>query len=302
MREKLIIWVVLAGLIFSLSASALEYSPNPVVFSNISTDWTRTQTLDKFDPSLGVLTKVEVSADACASQLFILDSEDSEPQCWNVISNAMLTATMPDGTNLVLTLPEKINAFCLPADSDEGFISDYVGNDSFRFFIKECVDDEKVYNDLTNWIGPGTLDIKVVAKGSTNVDGSSSFDQKVRTFANETLRVTYYYEPCDDNNPCTNDTIVNNQCVNTSKVCDDKSACTTDSCDPATGACAYIPVACGDGNECTADTCDPILGCQHATIRCNDSNACTADTCDPVLGCQHAAISCDDSNACTADT
>jgi hypothetical protein len=83
-------------------------------------------------------------------------------------------------------------------------------------------------------------------------------------------------------------------------VCDDGSACTTDSCDPATG-CVNTPISCDDGNACTADTCEPDIGCVHE-ITYDDNNPCTNDRCDPETGaCTYTPVICNDDNACTAD-
>ncbi len=333
MRDKLIVMVVLAWLIFGFSASALEYSPDCAEFSNKTTDWSRTLSVDKFDPSLGVLTGVKVSADACASQLFMLDSEDSEPQCWTVTTNARLSAAMPDGTDFVLSLPEKTNQFCLSADLDEE--PDFAGNDSFRFFIKECVKDERTYSDLANWIGPGKVDFKVVAKGITDVAGSSSFDQRVRTFANETICVTYYYEPCDDGLWCNGEETSNGLiCLpGTAPDCNDGIECTIDSCNEDTDTCEHRAddSKCDDGLWCNgAETCDPTKGCQPGTApdcsdgidctidscnedadecehsaddsKCDDDDACTIDTCDPLTGCTYEDVDCDDGDPCTEDS
>ena len=335
MRDKLIVMVVLAWLIFGFSASALEYSPDCAEFSNKTTDWSRTLSVDKFDPSLGVLTGVKVSADACASQLFMLDSEDSEPQCWTVTTNAWLSAAMPDGTDFVLSLPEKTNQFCLSADLDEE--PDFAGNDSFRFFIKECVKDERTYSDLANWIGPGKVDFKVVAKGITDVAGSSSFDQRVRTFANETICVTYYYEPCDDGLWCNGEETSNGLiCLpGTPPDCSDNIDCTKDSCNEETDECEHSPDDdfCDDGKFCNgAETCDPASGCLPGTAPdCSDNIDCTIDfcneetdrcehspdddfcddydvcngieICDPASGClPGTSLDCDDKDPCTIDS
>ena len=305
MRDKLIVMVVLAWLIFGFSASALEYSPDCAEFSNKTTDWSRTLSVDKFDPSLGVLTGVKVSADACASQLFMLDSEDSEPQCWTVTTNAWLSAAMPDGTDFVLSLPEKTNQFCLSADLDEE--PDFAGNDSFRFFIKECVKDERTYSDLANWIGPGKVDFKVVAKGITDVAGSSSFDQRVRTFANETICVTYYYEPCDDGLWCNGEETSNGLiCLpGTPPDCSDNIDCTKDSCNEETDECEHSPDDdfCDDGKFCNgAETCDPASGCLPGTApNCSDNIDCTIDSCNEETDkCEHSAddSKCDDGLWC----
>lgn len=85
--------------------------------------------------------------------------------------------------------------------------------------------------------------------------------------------------------------------------CNDGNACTTDSCNAATG-CATTPVTCNDNNVCTTDSCDPATGCATTPVVCSDNNECTNDSCDPVTGCAFAnrTGSCtDDGNACTSD-
>ena len=46
--------------------------------------------------------------------------------------------------------------------------------------------------------------------------------------------------------------------------CDDKNGCTTDTCNVATGKCAFAAGACDDKNPCTTDTCDKASKqCKH---------------------------------------
>jgi hypothetical protein len=65
-------------------------------------------------------------------------------------------------------------------------------------------------------------------------------------------------------------------------VCDDGLACTIDVCDPATGACIFIPI-----EGCEPDPCENVV--------CDDANHCTTDFCDgetgecvflPIEGCE----------------
>ena len=87
--------------------------------------------------------------------------------------------------------------------------------------------------------------------------------------------------------------------------CDDGNACTTDSCDPATGLCRNDPVSCDDGNPCTTDTCDSSAGCVHEvrTGSCDtDPKDCRVQEC--VDGtCQATLLpvgsACDDKESCT---
>jgi choice-of-anchor C domain-containing protein len=108
----------------------------------------------------------------------------------------------------------------------------------------------------------------------------------------------------DDNNACTDDFCdpANGNITHTPIPVDDGDACTGDFCDPATGNVINQPVDCNDGFACSLDTCDPAIGCVHTPIDPDDGNACTADSCDPTTGVSNTPISCDDNNVCTADS
>ncbi len=82
--------------------------------------------------------------------------------------------------------------------------------------------------------------------------------------------------------------------------------CLAASCNPATGACSFVPAnegkACDDGDLCTlGDTCaeGSCVGGPPAT--CNDGNSCTDDACDSGQGCIHTpnAAPCSDGDVCT---
>ncbi len=139
--------------------------------------------------------------------------------------------------------------------------------------------------------------------------------------------------PCEDGSACTvGDTCSGGKCTpGAAASCDDGNACTTDSCDPATG-CQHTPnsapcndgltcttgdvctggkcvgtVSCDDGNSCTADSCDASGACVHPVSvgnACNDANACTGgDTCQANGTCLGInVVNCDDGNVCTTDS
>ncbi|HLK09879.1 MAG TPA: hypothetical protein VKW76_00700 [Candidatus Binatia bacterium] len=121
---------------------------------------------------------------------------------------------------------------------------------------------------------------------------------------------------CDDGNPCTTDTCVNNSCANTPVTdgtsCSDGDACNgAETC--AAGVCVHAPPPdCDDGNPCTDDTCDPATGCVHAPIpgccnadaECADGDAvcpkvCAEHACTLATpGCCHTDADCDDGEPC----
>ena len=88
--------------------------------------------------------------------------------------------------------------------------------------------------------------------------------------------------------------------------CDDKEPCTTDSCDPSTGACTNTPLTtgtCDDGDACTESDACAAGKCTGEAKKCDDSDACTVDSCKDGK-CETAPATdapCDDSDKCTTD-
>ncbi len=116
---------------------------------------------------------------------------------------------------------------------------------------------------------------------------------------------------CDDGSFCNGaescDAVLDCQ-PGTDIACDDGIACTTDSCDEGTDACAFEPddSNCDDGAFCTGvETCNPLLGCQDDTdFGCEDFVACTLDTCDEANDqCDHEPDDglCGDGVICNGD-
>jgi N-acetylneuraminic acid mutarotase len=119
---------------------------------------------------------------------------------------------------------------------------------------------------------------------------------------------------CNDNNACTTDSCnpaTGCAYVNNTNSCSDGDACTTgDTC--SGGTCrAGAPLVCNDNNACTTDTCNPATGCVYTnnTNSCSDGNACTAgDTCSggschagPPVACA-PADSCHSAGTCNPAT
>ncbi|MEC8023128.1 MAG: hypothetical protein VX223_04290, partial [Myxococcota bacterium] len=90
---------------------------------------------------------------------------------------------------------------------------------------------------------------------------------------------------CLDDNVCTVDACVDNQCAGVCEEdddCDDDDATTADACDLAgrcqhelTGACT-VATDCDDANACTFDTCSDGT-CVYSPVLCEDALPCTRD-------------------------
>ena len=83
----------------------------------------------------------------------------------------------------------------------------------------------------------------------------------------------------------------------------DNNVCTTDFCDPVTGALSHTPLAgIDDNNACTSDVCNSVSGnISHAAVNTNDNDACTTDGCSTVTGIYHTSGNISDNNFCTDD-
>src|SRR5205085_2056052 len=111
---------------------------------------------------------------------------------------------------------------------------------------------------------------------------------------------------CDDNNACTTDSCVSNQCkhvVLNGVACVDANACTVaETC--VSGICLGKSVVCDDKNPCTSDAC--VNGLCAATVLSgstgSDGNPCTTGDLCQGGACQAGkAVICNDSNPCTSD-
>ncbi len=128
---------------------------------------------------------------------------------------------------------------------------------------------------------------------------------------NQACRVTNnmpecYTPTCNDNNPCTDDTLVNGSCVYTPVT--DGSACSTGLCQTGevctSGVCGGgMALACDDANPCTDDSCNPTTGCVFTNDDTNvpdDGIACTTDTCSGGFASNtNDNANCDDGQFCT---
>jgi fibro-slime domain-containing protein len=111
---------------------------------------------------------------------------------------------------------------------------------------------------------------------------------------------------CEDNDPCSVNTCSNGQCITIPFDCEDNNICTNDIC--LNGGCVYSfnqRAPCDDGDYCTEnDIC--INGiCQGDLINCAHANPCITGICTHVYGqapeCKYSFNHnyCDDGNACT---
>jgi subtilisin family serine protease len=79
-------------------------------------------------------------------------------------------------------------------------------------------------------------------------------------------------------------------------VCNGLESCVAGSCQPG------APLNCNDGNACTSDSCNPATGCVNTPITCNDGDPCTTDSCNSGSGCVFDPVSCPPGEVCVGGT
>jgi chitodextrinase len=92
---------------------------------------------------------------------------------------------------------------------------------------------------------------------------------------------------------------VPSRCESPQVLCDDGNACTSESCNPATGQCETTSLVTCNGCE----QCNTSAGTCETSVTCDDSNACTTVSCNTATGqCDTTStVICNDTNPCTAE-
>ena len=106
---------------------------------------------------------------------------------------------------------------------------------------------------------------------------------------------------CDDQNLCTNDSCVDNACVNEPVVCDDGDGCTESFCNRDTGACEHPLKVCEWDNPCIESYCGEDGECHFDIIDVADDDPCNGtERCDLITGdvVPGNPVVCEDWNLC----
>ena len=213
MRIKiLLIAVVLAGMLFSLSVSAQnckypeKIQPNCGKVPIKKLTYTELIEIPKFDPALGELQEVRMVATSCGYGTAELDSEDETAQEFTVIAVARLIANLPvvGDQKFEIGLDE---TFDVEADDEPGTNNadfagpDYSGKLEFGSAADPlCESKEWTFNtpeDLAAFIKDGgdKIPVSVGARGSITVIGSVLQESRSSAFMGFEVCVEYTYCP-----------------------------------------------------------------------------------------------------------
>ncbi|MBN1235387.1 MAG: choice-of-anchor E domain-containing protein [Methanotrichaceae archaeon] len=195
---KWILLVAFVGLIFApLAAAETITVSDEIPFT--PTDWTLPACVDKFDPSLGTLTKVIIEMETCGFEDYLLDSEDSSAQVFIKDLTGWTETTLPNGDIVRIDLAPQHYELSVEADDEPGLPADFVGDDSDGFHAEDCSELDPVitYTDAANlafFTGAGQACFSTAAKARNIRDGSANVEERVDAEIKQIVTVTYEYE------------------------------------------------------------------------------------------------------------
>jgi protocatechuate 3,4-dioxygenase beta subunit len=163
-----------------------------------TTDWDRTLFVQQFDPSLGMLTSIDVINTGTISSRILVQNRD--PDNWNTITatvSGMVTVSR-DGLPPLVARSSQSQDFYAgpypgydtwngPSGHDFGWQT-VMGSDSLTITTSSL---------LSQFIGSGSVSFRAVASALSTARGSGNIRSQIDTNASVDLRVVYHYIPSD---------------------------------------------------------------------------------------------------------
>ncbi|TAE59805.1 MAG: PEP-CTERM sorting domain-containing protein [Nostocales cyanobacterium] len=173
------------------NAASLSYTASSGDFD--TTDFTKTLSIQKFNPSLGTLNSVtlDLTGDIKGSARFENRSSRSATVGVNLSSDINLTL----GSDTLFNLTPS-NLYAYQVARYDG-ITDYAGASgrTINGLSASTSDTKNLVSNLQPFIGSGNVDFLLSAIAQSNVIGSGNISSQINTLAKGDLTVTYDYSP-----------------------------------------------------------------------------------------------------------
>jgi hypothetical protein len=194
----IILGLGLAGMVFLASSPALAGTVTQNVSLTLArTTWTRSFTVNMFDPSLGCLDSVCFSLSGHVEGSAAFENRDSEPATVVMDLASTIKLQRPNNSLIVETIP-------LAHTSDA--VTAYDGNPDFAGTSGKTysglqgnkTDGTCLYasDDFVLFTGLGTIDLPVVATGTSGGSGAGNLLLSFTTDASASATVIYHYSDC----------------------------------------------------------------------------------------------------------
>lgn len=180
---------ILLILALVLRVAAASVTHTATVFPT-RTNWSMTNAVPQFDPSLGTLTNVAVGIAVNVSTQFRVENRDTIAWLTEARADVIATGTVA-GYSATATLT---NSYATTLSAYDGVL-DYGGTSGFTVTIVGSDSESAVPSDFTPYIGTGTVPLIASATGVGFYDGSGDSRFIVNTFASALVTITYEFSP-----------------------------------------------------------------------------------------------------------
>jgi hypothetical protein len=179
--------VMLFCMLIWLSAATITHTFT--VFPAV-TDWSLTNSVPQFDPSLGALTNVTVGVGVNAANVIKVESRSNLPR--TVAGGGVVAATATAaGYSAIATLT---NSHTRAVSGFDGVI-DYGGTSGFTTNLVGSASASEIPSDFTPFIGVGNIPLVASAVANGFYRGPADYAFEVATQASALVTVTYEFSP-----------------------------------------------------------------------------------------------------------
>ena len=166
-------------------------------FPSLATNWTGTQNVAQFDPSLGTLTSVEIVTQGNLTSDTKVENEEPNQINVGVEVDGQFTVTGAGIGTLTSATATINNQGQLGASTGD---TTFTGPSTTDFGPKSGTANASTTldastQDLSAFIGTGTLSLTEAAQVSSTDTGTGNFDQNIRSQAGGTVQIIYTYIP-----------------------------------------------------------------------------------------------------------
>jgi protocatechuate 3,4-dioxygenase beta subunit len=166
-----------------------------ISFPETPTDWTATQSVPQFDPSLGTLTSVEIiNSDPIKNTIRVENLDTASATIHATVSGDLkLSGPSVPGLDTPLSADQTFNATAFDGTIDFGGTSGHT-------FAPQTINGSNstvltAATDLANYEGTGTVSFTEATHASSTASGSANLLLQVNTTAAATVSVIYHYIP-----------------------------------------------------------------------------------------------------------
>ena len=172
-----------------------------IAFPDTPTNWTATQSVPQFDPSLGTLTSVEIDNADPITNAIKVENLDTAPATIHATVTGGLTLSGPSvpGLNVALSADQTFDASAFDGTID-------FGGSSGKTFAPQTINGttSTVLTsaiDLAKYTGTGTVSFTEAAQASATATGSANLLVEVNTSAAAKVTIIYHYTPSNQLTP-----------------------------------------------------------------------------------------------------